>query len=267
MAPPVATFDRHDPRQLSLGGVLGLVLASLGVHLGLFLWLSVRPPPPPPPPRPVELEIVASQPKPPPVVEQKPPEPPKPIEKPRPVKVARNLPPPPKDPPPPPPKEAPPPPPNQPPPPQAPPAPVNIGLSLDSTTKSGGFAAPVGNSLYGKPADRAADPGASKPYAAPPAGPKFVPSYKVTEPPSVVSEVKPTYPEAARKEGLETQVLLQVAIGADGQVTRARVLQAAGHGFDEAALEAIKRFRFKPARLGDEAVATEITYKVTFLIN
>jgi protein TonB len=265
VAPPIVTFERRDPRELPLWGLLLLVVLSLGVHVGFFLWLSVTRAIPAPAPRPVEMEIIAAKPR--PIVEEKKPEPPKPIEKPKPVKVARNLPPPPKDPPPPP-KVVTPPPPNQPPPPKAaPPPPINIGLSLDSTTKAGGFAAPVGNTLYGKAADRAADPNASKPYAAPPAGPKFVPSYKVTEPPSVVSEVKAVYPEAARKEGLETQVLMQIAIDTDGHVTTARVLQSAGHGFDEAALEAIRKFRFKPARLGDEAVATEITYKVTFLLN
>ena len=91
------------------------------------------------------------QPKPPP------PEPPKPAEplKLRPARrVALNTPPPPTNAPPPP--ETP--PPETPPPtntPAATPGPVHLGISMSSTSTSGGFSAPVGNSLAGKPAARA----------------------------------------------------------------------------------------------------------------
>ena len=256
-------------RPLSTFALLGFLAASLGLHGLAYVSLVRAKPLPPKVNTPVEMEIIQPKPKPkppPPVV--KPPEPPKPIEVPK-ARPRVHLPPPPRHAPPPPQHVAPPPP-NQPPPPKAAPTPINIGLSLSSTTKSGGFAAPVGNSMMGQAPERAADPHASKPYAAPPAGPKFVPSYQLTEPPQVVSggDMRGFYPDDARKQGLEGQVVLQITIDATGKVTRAKVVQGAGHGFDQAAVKgALSKLRFKPAMLGGQPVGTEITYKVTFLLD
>lgn len=218
---------------------------------------------------PVEFEVVAKPPPPPP---PPPPEPPKEEKKPEP-KVAKVFkpPPPPKDAPPPP-KETPPPPPNEPPPPDAKPsAPVMIGVTMSSTTAAGGFAAPVGNTLYGQAPKVAPRPDEVKPYAAPvtapPPGGRYVPPYRVTKLPEVASEVKATYPEEARKLGLEGQVVLRLTVDATGKVAKAVVVKGAGNGFDEAALDAVKRFKFKPGTEGDEPVATEITYTYTFLLD
>lgn len=218
------------------------------------------------PQTPVQFEVV-EKPKPPPP----PPEPPKPKEEPKkePPKVAKvKLPPPPKDAPPPPPKtELAPPPPNEPPPPDAKPsAPVMIGITMSSTTAAGGFAAPVGNTLYGAAPQVAPKPEEVKPYAPPPGG-RYVPPYKVTKLPELASEFKAAYPEEARKLGLEGQVVLRLTIDSKGTVAKASVIKGSGHGFDEAALDAVKRFRFKPGTEGDEAVATEITYTYTFLLD
>jgi len=58
-----------------------------------------------------------------------------------------------------------PPPPNAAPPPGTPKsAPVRIGVSMSSTTAAGGFAAPVGNSLYGKSPAKAEDPATVQPH-------------------------------------------------------------------------------------------------------
>lgn len=268
MATEILTPGREDPRAPRPSWLAGFLAISLCVHLGFYAFLARTPPPAPPPPRPVDMEII-ERPKPPPPPPVAKPEPPRPIEKPKPPPKVR-LPPPPKEKPPPPPPEAKPPPPNQPPPPQQKPVPINIGLSLSSTTQAGSFAAPVGNTMYGKPGDKAADPSASKAYQAPPAGPRFVPSYQVTEPPQVESQpdVRAFYPDEARKDGLEGQVLLQLGISADGHVTKAKVLKQAGHGFDEAAVKiALQKLRFRPARLNGEPVATEITYTLTFLLD
>jgi protein TonB len=219
---------------------------------------------------PVQFEVV-SKPAPPP---PPPPEPPKEEKKPEPPKVAKvyKPPPPPKEAPPPPKEEMPPPPQNEPPPPDAKPnAPVMIGVTMSSTTAAGGFAAPVGNTLYGSAPKVAPRPDEVKPYAAPvtapPPGGRYVPPYKVTKLPEVISEVKATYPEEARKLGLEGQVVLRLTIDSEGRVSKAVVVKGAGNGFDERALDAVKRFKFKPGTEGTEPVSTEITYTYTFLLD
>ncbi|MBI5544306.1 MAG: TonB family protein [Deltaproteobacteria bacterium] len=216
----------------------------------------------------MEFEVVAKPPPPPPP----PPEPEKPKEEPKkvePPKVAKvKLPPPPPDAPPPPPKheEAPPPPNDTPPPDAKPQAPVMIGISMSSTTTAGGFAAPVGNTLYGTAPKVAPKPDEVKPYAPPPGG-RYVPPFKVTRLPELDKDFKAPYPEEARKLGLEGQVVLRLTVDAEGKVASAVVIKGGGNGFDEAALDAVKRFRFKPGTQGEERVATEITYTYTFLLD
>jgi protein TonB len=66
------------------------------------------------------------------------------------------------------------------------------------------------------------------------------------QPPVVVKRVYPVYPEMARQAELEGVVLLKVAIDEFGQVKEVLVLQSVD-GLDEAALDAIYQWQFKPA--------------------
>ncbi len=248
------------PKRGGNGVLLGFVAGSLALHGLALVVLHTRPPERPAIQRPVELVMVEVQkpPPPPPVKEEpKPPEPPKARVRPPPIKVAQAP-----KPLPPPPVEAPPPP-NQPPPQAAKPAPLVVGISLSSTTSAGGIAAPVGNTLYGKTADRATAPQEVKAYSAP----KYTPIYQVDQEPRLASEVKIPYPEQARRAGIEGTVTLSITIDPEGRVLSARVVNGPGHGLNEAARDAILRFRFKPAIKGGEAVSTEMKYSYTFLLD
>ena len=152
--------------------------------------------------------------------------------KPPPVKVAQA-----EKPPPPPPPDAAPPPPNDAPPPEQPskPVPLVVGISMSSTTSAGGFAAPVGNTVYGKTGDKAADPKDVKAYSAP----KYVPVYQVDTEPRVASEVKIPYPDEARRAGIEGTVMLSITIDNEGRVVKAVIVKGPGYGLDEAARDAL----------------------------
>ena len=263
--PKVARPSRPRRSALDLAGLVGALLVH-GVVLLLIVTAKLRPVAVEPA-EPVELTVIERvQPRPPP-----PPEPPKPEEKKPepPPKVLRpkpkDLPPPPKDAPPPV-KEDLPPPPNEDPPEDAKPqAPVTIGISMSSTTTAGGFAAPVGNSLYGSAPRVATRPEDVQPYASP--NGRYVPPHQVTELPVLLTEVRPAYPEEARKLGLEGQVVVRVTVDAAGKVAAAKIIKGIGHGCDESALDAIKRDRFKPGTYGGEAITTEITFTMTFVID
>jgi protein TonB len=232
---------------------------SLGVHgLGL-LYLAARPYLAAQLERPVELVVVEVEPpKPPP---PPPPEPEKVKAKPPPIKVARAeapKPPPPSNEPPPPP------PPNDAPPPEQPAKPVLIvGISMSSTTTAGTFAAGVGNTLYGKAEKQAADPTEVKAYSAP----KYMPIHQVDTEPSVAKEEKVPYPEEARRAGVEGTVVLSITIDTEGNVVVAKVISGPGYGLNEAARDAIKKFKFHPAVKGGEAVSTELKYSYTFVLD
>ena len=83
------------------------------------------------------------------------------------------------------------------------------------------------------------------------------------EPPVVVKQVHPVYPEMARQAELEGVVLLKVGIDEFGQVREALVLQSVS-GLDEAALDAIYQWQFQPAKQHDVPVPVWITVPIRF---
>ncbi len=83
-------------------------------------------------------------------------------------------------------------------------------------------------------------------------------------PPTLVEFVDAPYPPAARMQGLEADVLLRIAIAADGSVSGATVIEPVGNGFDEAALEAARSLRFQPALAGTEPIAVLIEFTYGF---
>ncbi|MBL8924451.1 MAG: energy transducer TonB [Myxococcaceae bacterium] len=204
----------------------------------------------------VEMELYQPPP-PPPKVEEPKPEPPKPDPpkaKPPPVKVAEVKPPP----------EQAPPPPNQEPPPEtdAKPVPLVVGISLSSTTEGGSFAVNTGNTTYGKADSTPTNPADVKAYRAP----KYVPPGGADTQPEVANEFKPPYPDDAKKNEIEGTVVLKVTIDEDGKVTDVKVLKGLGYGLDEASIAAMRRFKFKPATKGGEAVGTTITYNYSWYL-
>jgi len=81
--------------------------------------------------------------------------------------------------------------------------------------------------------------------------------------PRVVEKVKPLYPEEARKSKVQGVVVVSLALAPDGSVADTTVLRAAGSGLTEAALDAVKRWRYEPAP-GNETrvVVVSITFRL-----
>ncbi len=88
----------------------------------------------------------------------------------------------------------------------------------------------------------------------------------LTRAPELKTFVEATYPEEALKEGLTGEVGLLVDIADDGSVARAQVVRPAGHGFDEAALAAVRAFVFTPAELDGSPAAVRIEYTYRFVL-
>lgn len=83
------------------------------------------------------------------------------------------------------------------------------------------------------------------------------------QPPVVVKQVYPVYPEMARQAELEGVVVLKVGIDEFGQVREAHILESVP-GLDEAALDAIYRWQFQPARQRDVPVPVWYTVPIRF---
>jgi protein TonB len=67
-------------------------------------------------------------------------------------------------------------------------------------------------------------------------------------PPELVHEVKPEYTDEARRRSLRGDVVLEIVVRADGRVGDVRVMRGLGGGLDERAVQAVRQWRFTPAR-------------------
>ena len=78
-------------------------------------------------------------------------------------------------------------------------------------------------------------------------------------------QTTPRYPESARRQGVEGIATLRFIVLATGRVGQIAVARSAGHvDLDRAAVEAVRTWRFDPARRGKEAVAVWVTLPVRF---
>lgn len=76
---------------------------------------------------------------------------------------------------------------------------------------------------------------------------------------------KPDYPSIARSRGWQGKVLLRVQVDAEGRAETVELEQSCGHELlDESALEALKQWRFVPAKRNDVAVASSVLVPIIF---
>ena len=207
----------------------------------------------------VPIEIDIEEKLPPPEVKPPPPEPPPPPpERPRLAMkrpaVAAPMPPP----APPPPSEA---------PPKASDTPPVFGVTMSSVVAGDGpgMAVPVGNTLMTKPGKapveaKAVSGDGTKPFS--PVAEMYIAKY-----PEPIFEVNSAdiYPDDAKRMGIEGVVSLKIGVDEQGNVVDVRIVDRAGHGFDEAASKAMRRFKFKPAIANDgRPVPSRISYTFRF---
>ena len=83
-------------------------------------------------------------------------------------------------------------------------------------------------------------------------------------PPIAVETVAPAYPELARRAHIEGVVVLNAVIGADGAVGDVRVALGVSPLLDPAAVEAVHRWRYRPASVGARPVAVLLKVVITF---
>jgi TonB family protein len=74
----------------------------------------------------------------------------------------------------------------------------------------------------------------------------------------------PEYSEEARKAKYQGTVTLYVIVGADGLPHDIRIMRSLGMGLDEKAIEAVRTWRFEPARKNAQPVSVRISVEVTF---
>jgi protein TonB len=83
--------------------------------------------------------------------------------------------------------------------------------------------------------------------------------------PRKVHDVVPVYPALARAAGARGVVIIEATIDARGDVVATKVLRSVPL-LDEAAVEAVRQWKYTPARLNGEPVAVLMTVTVNFTL-
>ena len=82
--------------------------------------------------------------------------------------------------------------------------------------------------------------------------------------PTILSKVEPEYSEEARKAKWQGEVGLAVVVDANGNPTSIKVTRSLGLGLDEKAIEAVSKWRFRPAMKDGKPVAVSANIVVNF---
>ena len=105
------------------------------------------------------------------------------------------------------------------------------------------------------PVPTAAAPAPASP--APVVPPSFSAAYRNNPPPG--------YPTASRRFGEQGRVVLRVLVNAQGDTEKLEIGQTSGYArLDQAAFDAVQRWKFVPAKRGDAAVSAWVLVPITF---
>ena len=103
------------------------------------------------------------------------------------------------------------------------------------------------------------------PAPPPPAPPQTVSAGDLSS--SMVHAPPPRYPTESRRKREEGTVLLAVLLGTDGRVADIRIARSSGHErLDQAALRAVRQWRWSPTMRGGAAVQIRGTVEIPFVL-
>jgi TonB family protein len=86
--------------------------------------------------------------------------------------------------------------------------------------------------------------------------------------PVLVKEVEPDYPEELREQGVQGTVTVRYTVDENGKVTDAGVARSSGSDvLDDAALRAIRRFRYRPAQQNGQPRPFQKTKQFVFRLS
>jgi TonB family protein len=83
------------------------------------------------------------------------------------------------------------------------------------------------------------------------------------EPPKMLSEIQFIYPPDARKKGISGTVIVKILVSKTGSVSEAEIINSIP-GLNEAAIKAITKLKFKPAKFKGKLVDAWIRIPINF---
>jgi protein TonB len=156
------------------------------------------------------------------------------------------------------------------------PAPPTTGGGFGDARAGGGSRVAAGSGSIGGFGAAASTPSARpRPLAAAPAGrfgdaqagggtARAAASTPVSRPVEILVKPRPIYSEEARRRQIEGEVVLDVIFPASGPVRLVAVVLGLGYGLDEAACDAARAIRFRPAESGGRAIDFPARIRILF---
>lgn len=146
-------------------------------------------------------------------------------------------------------------------------APASSSASVSAAEDAGpvgedGHGAPVAAGSPSPAGESGVASGVLAPYSQGAASPPLIRAE-----PDYASNPPPPYPRSAQERGWEGTVRLQVRVSAVGDVADLKVESSSGYPvLDRAALDAVRSWRFRPARFGDRPVEGTVLVPIAFTL-
>lgn len=105
---------------------------------------------------------------------------------------------------------------------------------------------------------------AAPPPPPPPPAPVVPPNFNA----AYLSNPPPAYPVVSRRQGEEGKVMVRVFVSGEGLPQKLELHTSSGFArLDDAAMETIRRWKFVPARQGNQTVAAWVIVPIVFTLN
>ena len=97
--------------------------------------------------------------------------------------------------------------------------------------------------------------------------PNIYPISQLDQTPKPVAQARPQYPFEMRRNGITGNVTVRMTIDAKGNVTDAIPIQSSRVEFDDAAVQALKKWKFEPGQKNGQPVTTQTDITIVFSLN
>jgi protein TonB len=91
-----------------------------------------------------------------------------------------------------------------------------------------------------------------------------MPFVAIENPPEIIHQEPAKYPDIAIKMGVQGRVTVEVTVDIQGKPIQAKVVKSASEVFNDAAIEAVMKYTFKPAMQSTGPVTAKIYIPVNF---
>lgn len=85
--------------------------------------------------------------------------------------------------------------------------------------------------------------------------------------PKVIHKVEPTYTEAARESKISGSVAMSIIVEKDGTASNMMIVKSLDPGLDQAAIAAVKQWKFEPGKKDGKPVRVSATIEMNFRLN